>query len=348
MDANAGSDGTDGTDGRAPQSFFDAHSDIPNNVVEGRASGRTGVVAADFLPGMREGRIDVRVAALFVDGSHLPERPLRRALDMYAAFSRDVAETPALELATSADDLAAARSNDRHTFVLGMEGAEPLMGDLRLLDVFYDLGLRLLTLTHSRRNAAADGCFYEEKRSGTPGGLTEFGVDVVERLDELGVVLDVSHLNRQGFRDVVEFAPGPFVASHSNCTAVHDHPRNVTDDQIRAVADAGGVVGLTPVADFVDPEDPDLDDFLDHVDHAVSVAGVEHVGFGFDFFEYMAKHRPSWDEENPPFGGTCEGVGGDAEVPNVPPALRDRGYSDDEIERLCRGNFLELFRAVIE
>lgn len=345
MDKDADSDGTDE---QSPPLFFDAHSDIPNSVVEGRAAGRTGVVAEDFLPGMREGGVDLRVAALFVNSSHLPERPLRRALDMYAAFSRDVAETPGLELVTSADGLNAADANDRQSFVLGMEGAEPLQGDLRLLDVFYDLGLRLLTLTHSRRNAVADGCFYEEKRSGTPGGLTEFGIDVVERLDKLGVVLDVSHINRPGFWDAVEFASGRFVASHSNCTAVHDHPRNVTDDQIEAVADADGVVGLTPVADFVGPDDPDLDDFLDHVDHAVSVAGVEHVGFGFDFFEYMAKHRPNWDAENPPFGGTCEGLAGDAAVANLPPALRDRGYAEAEIKRLCRGNFLDVFRAVID
>ncbi len=325
---------------------FDAHSDLLSVVVRERAAGREGVIAEEFLPGMAAGGIDARVAAIFVDDEHLPEGALRRGLDAAVALRREVGSTDALALATTAADLRPDGAAE-HALVMGMEGAEPLRGDLAVLEAFHELGLRVLTLTHSRRNAAGDGCFYEPTRSGEPGGLTPFGVELVERCESLGVVVDVSHLNVPGFRDAIEVADAPLLASHSNCRALCDHPRNLTDEQLAAVAETGGVVGVMAVADFVAPDDPTLEDVLDHVEHAVEVAGVEHVGFGFDFFEYLAPYRAGWDPADPPFGGTAAGLGGDAAVAAVPAALRERGFDDDEVAALCRGNLHRVFEAVL-
>lgn len=325
--------------------YFDAHSDMLSNVTDERALGRRGVIADEFLPGMAASRIEYRVAAVFIDDSYLPEQALRRAITMIAALYRELETTDAIRLATAAPALD--RVNEQtHTLVLGLEGAEPLMGELSTLDIFHRLGVRLLTLTHSRRNAVGEGCFYDDRRTGTRGGITEFGLDVIERLDELGIVLDVSHLNQTGFWDVVEFVDYPFIASHSNCRAIHDHPRNLTDAQLKAIADAGGVIGLTPVAGFIGP-DPTIEDFLAHVDHAVDVAGVDHVGFGFDFYEYMAKHRAGWDPDDPPFGGMATGIESDAEVQNLAPALRDRGFDAQAVAKLTHENFLDSFQKIL-
>ena len=329
------------------QPVFDAHSDLLSVVVRERAAGHEGVVADRFLDGMRAGGVATRVAAIFVDDAHLPEGALRRGLDAAVALRREVAETPALSLATSAGDLRDGGADDGVTLLLGMEGAEPLTGDLAVLEAFHALGLRVLTLTHARRNAAGEGSAYEPTRSGEPGGLTPFGLDLVDRCAELGVVVDVSHLNAPGFWDAVDAAPGPLVASHSNCRALCDHPRNLTDEQLAAVAGTGGVVGVMAVADFVDPDAPTLDRLLDHVEHAVDVAGVDHVGFGLDFFEYLAPYRAGWSADDPPFGGHVEGLDGDADVAAIPTALRERGFDDDAVDRLCRRNFQRVVEAVL-
>ncbi len=328
--------------------YFDAHSDMLEFAIEERSIGKEAVLERDFLPGMAENNIDYRVAAISIPKQLLPEMALRRSLKMVALLHDAVDCTEELELATTSDDIATAPQSDAHTLIMGMEGAEPLQGEPDLLDVFHRLGLRLLTLTHARRNKLADGAFYTPRKTGTEGGITDIGVTVIERAFESGIVLDVSHLNETGFWDVIDIATEPIVASHSNCKAIQDVSRNLTDDQLQAVADTGGVIGLAIVGDFIS-DNPSLEDFLDHVDHAVDTVGIDHVGFGFDFADYLAKYRPSWDPENIPFGGTgVPRVEDDHEVKNLAPALRARGYTDEEVRKLTHQNFLGLFKTVLE
>jgi membrane dipeptidase len=328
---------------------FDLHSDIPYAVVRERATGRERVIADDFLPAMATGGIAGRVVAVYVDEAYLPELALRRALATVEAVRKEIEETEQLALATTAGDLDAAAERDRHALVLGMEGAEALKGDRSMLDTFYRLGLRVLTLTHSRRNAAGDGSFFAPTRSGTPGGLSAFGVEVVERANELGILVDLSHLNEPGFRDAIEFADGPVIASHSNCRALRDHPRNLTDDQLAAVADAGGVVGLTAVGRFLVEEggEPTVEDYLDHVEHAVDVAGPDHVGVGFDFVEYLRPFLSDAERARLPDPMPVEGLRGDAEVADLAARLSERGFGDDAIARILRDNSVRVLRTVL-
>lgn len=325
------------------QPVFDAHSDLPFRVVRERAAGRRAVVENDFVPGMRAGGITARVAAIYVDETYLPEKALSRALAVLSELREDVAESDGVELVTTGREL----GREEVSLLLGMEGAEPLMGDPRLLDAFYQSGLRLLGLTHSRRNAAGDGAPLSPGTRGTPGGLTATGIDVIERAEELGVVVDISHLNATGVEDALGVAERPLVASHSNCRALCDHPRNLTDDQIHAVAATGGVVCLTAVGDFVAETAPDLADFCDHVEHAVDVAGVEHVGLGFDFFEYLVEHLSSRERERLGEIGTVDGLDTDRSVAAVPAALRDRGLSDADVSAVCYRNLRRVFERIL-
>lgn len=336
-------------DGPHEFTCFDAHSDLLYSVVRERATGRTNVVEQDFLPGMRAGGIALRVAAVYVDAEYVPEMALRRGLGIVEAFHREIEETPGLRAAETAVDVrrGATADADDVTLILGMEGAEPLVGDLPLLDVFYRLGLRLVTLTHSRRNAVGDGAPFEPRPSGTPGGLSPFGVGLVERMGELGMVVDVSHLNETGFWDVIEVADAPVIASHSNCRALKDHSRNLTDEQIAAVAETGGVVGVNALQVYLGDDDPDLARVLDHVEHAVEVAGVGHVGFGFDFYGYNLDYMSAAEREYMIDVAPAEGLADDAAVAGLAPALLDRGFDRDDAERILQGNFVRVFEDVL-
>lgn len=325
---------------------FDAHSDLPYSVGRERALGRTDVVREDFLPAMREGGIEMRVAATSLDDDDVPETAVRRTLNLLAAMHGEVESTPELELAETAADVRRGTESDAVTLLLGMEGAEPLATDLSLLDAYHRLGLRILTLTHSRRNMVADGAPFHPRETGTAGGLSSFGVDVVERLDELGVVVDVSHLNEAGFWDVLEYADGPVVASHSNARALRDHPRNLTDEQMAALADTGGVVGVNALEAYL-AEDATVEDVLDHVEHVVDLVGVDHVGFGFDFYEYNLQYLSAAERERMIDVTAATGLEDDAEVSNLVPALRDRGFSDDQVAAVLMGNFARVFETVL-
>lgn len=325
---------------------FDAHSDLPFRVVREREAGRCGVLAEDFLPDMRAGGIDLRVASIYLDDAYLPEMALHRALAIISELYDDVSESEGVELATTAAELEQAGSGTDATLILGMEGAEPLMGDPRLLDAFYRSGLRLLTLTHSRRNAVGDGVPLSGSPPGTPGGLSETGVSVIQRADELGIVIDLSHLNQQGFDDAIAVCERPVVASHSNCRALCDHPRNLTDEQIREVAATDGVVCLTTVGSFLG-DSPGVEDLCDHIQHAVEVAGIAHVGLGFDFFTYLFEYLSEQERDRLGDISAAQGLEGDESVGKIVSALEERGFSGQEITAICHDNLLRTFKRVV-
>jgi len=326
---------------------FDAHSDVLYATVRERRLGNEGVIAEQFLPGMRAGGIDMRVAAVYLDAEEAREPAVRRGLGIAEAFHAEVEETDGLEAATTAADVRAGVDSEPVTLVLGMEGAEPLGGDLLVLDAFHRLGLRTLGLTHSRRNAAGDGAFFEPTPTGEPGGLSAFGVAAVERCGELGIVVDAAHLNEPGFWDVVDRAADPFVVSHANCRALRDHPRNLWDDQLRAIADAGGVVGINAVNAFLHDAEPDVGTVADHVEHAVEVTGPDHVGFGFDFYDYNLEYMSPAEREYMIDVATPAGLDGDADAGALTAELLDRGLDPDDVRGILKGNFVRVFEAVL-
>jgi membrane dipeptidase len=229
---------------------------------------------------------------------------------------------------------------------LSFEGADPIGNDLDLLPVFRDLGVRGIGLVWSRRNYIADGCFFSEKREGKKGGLTDFGVKVLEEASRLGMFIDVSHLNDEGFWDVMEFHEGPLIASHSNCRTLVHSPRNLTDEQIKAIAEKGGVIGMNAYAAFV-AEDyrtrrAGVEDLLDHLDHVVELVGVEHAGMGFDFCSGFDGFTSFVSGEK-----AYEVLDGHKDMALWVEGLLGRGYDAGEIGRILGGNFLDFFRRVL-
>ena len=229
--------------------------------------------ATHWLPKLRAGGVGVQVCPIYVEIEDLPELGLRRALAQAHAFHRAVRESAGdVAVVRSAADLDAL--DGRIGLLLALEGVEPLGYDPWLADIFWELGVRMVSLTWNRRNPFADGL-----GEVGDGGLSGLGCELVQRLAGLGAILDLSHASERTFADVLETAPeATVVVSHANCRAVVDTPRNLSDEQIRALAARDGVVGVL-AHPFVLAE-PTIERLVDHVDHVATLVGVEHVGVG--------------------------------------------------------------------
>ena len=324
---------------------LDAHFDLLTFVLEKRQKGEKSVIEKDYLPGLRAANVDVVISSLFVSDRFIPEMALRRALDMIAALHEEMAESPGLfSLCRNTAEIAAANARGEIAFLLSFEGLDPIGNDLSLLRVFYELGVRGIGLVWSRRNYVADGCFFDPVREGRKGGLTAFGVQVLDEAKRLGMYIDISHLNDEGVEDVFALYDGPVIASHSNCRALAPVMRNLTDDQISRLAERGGVMGMNACSVFV--ADPDAKavterDLADHVDHIRSLVGDGHVGFGFDFCDEIRDFAaPGPHREYDCIKGYGASVEFTAEL------LR-RGYGEDVVRSIMGGSFLAFLKQTI-
>jgi membrane dipeptidase len=328
----------------------DAHFDLLFDLGKRHALGDKQVIKDHYLPLFRKGGVDAIAGAIYVDDAYLPEMALRQALDQVSVFYQELqGASDVIQLCRSYEEIIEANEAGKVAIILMMEGLEPLFNDLGLLRIFYELGLRAITLTHSRRNYAADGCVYEEVPSGTAGGLTEFGVRVLKLSKELGIVVDVSHLNEVGFWDVMEFCQNPMILSHSNPKALCDVPRNVTDDQIKAIAEHKGVMCINSTSLMLDkdPEKVTLSRYIDHIAYVADLVGVDYVGIGFDFCEHMIAYLSDQEKARLPKFFAAPGITNHAEVGNVRRGLLERGFTESEVAKIMGENYLRVFKEVV-
>lgn len=286
--------------------IVDAHYDLLSDVYRLRKRGERKVIENFYLGDLKQAGVNVLICSLFVSDQYLPEMALRVALDQIGMLHCEIEESLGMfALCRDASEVRKAVEAGQTAFLLSFEGIEPIGNDLVLLRIFYELGVRFVGLTWSRRNYAADGCHFRAVTEGTTGGLTSFGVLLVEEAERLGMILDVSHLNDTGFSDVIKFSKRPFIASHSNSRSLCPVARNLTDEQIKELASRGGVIGLNNMLNFVFPkkqgqessakpipsvELPEgkepYEGLLDHAQHIVDLVGSDHLGFGFDLCEF--------------------------------------------------------------
>ncbi|MFT4040551.1 MAG: dipeptidase [Thermomicrobiales bacterium] len=283
------------------------------------------------IPRFREGGLTSQAMAIFIDSPHL-DRALHRTMEMIAWLRREAEENADFALVRSVADIERVKAEGITSGFLTFEGFESLECDLKLLEVFYDLGLRMASMTHSRRNFFADGT----QMGVRTGGLSKPGQQAVARMNELGIVIDLAHLNVPGCWEVVERSAAPVLLSHTSPgkyfpadpTASPLYPDILTDQSrplLDAIANTGGLVGI------IGYNQPDLAAFIDDIDYVVRAVGVDHVGLGTDFFGI----------ERAPTGFTTM-----AELPNLTLGLVERGYTDDDILKILGGNYLRVFRQV--
>lgn len=253
---------------------------------------------------------------------------------------------------TTVGEIEAAKASGRVGVVYAFQNAKAIEDDLRLLRIFYEMGVRLIQLTYNTRNYLGDGCLERHD-----GGLSDFGVAVVAEMNRLGIVVDLSHVSVRTSLEAIEASERPVVFSHSNCWSIVKNARNVTDEQIQAVAAKGGVVGLDVYLPHLSADldvAPTLDDLMRHVDHIVNLVGADHLGFGLDLGEgrTLAQYRelnfpvgpyPTWEQRQK---NKCRDIEGIEKFSNLTAALAARGYDDDDVRKILGGNFLRVFGAV--
>jgi len=312
---------------------------------------------ADELPGFWDGWDRAGVDAGCVTIGAFGERPFsfENAVRDLAEFTETFDAIPhRLIKATSADDVERAARDGKRAVILAFQNTTHFGDDLDRLALFHQLGVRIMQLTYNSRNLVGDGC---TERVQT--GLSAYGVEVVRRMNELGVLVDVSHCSDATSLDAIHVSERPVAADHAFCGSVVRHDRAKADDVARAIAERDGYFGVCVVPFFItDDPHPTLDHWLRHVDRAVELAGVERVGIGTDWGEdlppalvrvlndemlrmgFRDEHRVDW-------AATTEGFRTWGEWPNLTRALVDHGYSDDEVSGLLGRNFLRVFRAAV-
>jgi membrane dipeptidase len=345
------------------QRILIGHVDISQRLPDGQVD----------IPRLKEGGMRAPFFALWVPTYYKGSEAVRRTLDLRDAMQGVFDRYPdQIEMATTAGDLERIVKSGKIAAVLTLEGGHQIADDLAVLRMYQRIGIRAMTLTHFRNNNWADSSTDKP----THNGLTDFGKQVVREMNRIGMIVDISHVSDKTFYDALAVTTKPVIASHSSSRAISEIPRNMTDDMLKALARNGGVVGINFGAGFVNPKDaraimaningmaaqePNLtgqalddfaaqdyarenaplthvsaatiDDVVANIDHIAKVAGIDHVGIGTDF----------------------DGVGNDvpkgledaSKMPALAAALRKKGYSEADVEKVMGGNFLRVMKQVI-
>ena len=326
--------------------MVDTHNDLVLSITA-PGLGERGTFRHRWLPELRAGGVNVQVCPLYSD-PEIPEAHLRQTLRQIAALKREVELNPRdLAICRSGAEIDAALDDGKIALVIAMEGALALGPDESILEIFYELGVRMISFTHMGRTLLADGSGEDDAGSRLPRA----GVAVLREMDRLGIVFDVSHLSAAGVEHVLELATRPVIASHSAARALCDHHRNLTDDQLRGIAGTGGVIGLNLLACFIDPENATIDRVVDHYEHLVEVVGIEHIGVGPDFiadiFDDLYPTHADLSTEGLDPRLNVEDLHASRHLPNLTAALLRRGFTERDVRLILGENYLRVFREVI-
>ncbi len=326
----------------------DLHFDMPMDLYEKRD--RTNVLTTDFLSELEAGNIGVLGAAIYIEDRYMPEMGLRVALHQIARVYAEAEQCSRFAICKSYQEILHARKDRKIALLITMEGVEPLGIDLELLRVFYELGVRAIGLTHARRNAAGDGGIFAPSGS-TRDGLTGFGRDVVRQCEALGIIVDLAHISPAGFEDILAITTKPPIVSHTNARRYYDIERNTSDEQIKMIGERRGVIGINSILVSPNKEESTLDRYIDHIEHVVNLIGVECVAIGFDFFEFIYRQ---WSESarkelaakftTPHF---IPDLRNHSHARNLTRRLIERSFSDENIEKILRDNWMRIFRELL-
>lgn len=285
------------------------------------------------IPKMQEGFLDAQFLAAFLGQGKNDDASLQAAVektqqlissiyaevDKYKDFA-GVARTP--------EEAMALKAQGKKAFFIGIENGYGIGKDISNIKKFYDQGVNYLTLCHSYDNLLCNSSTHTEDEN---KGLTEFGKQVVKEMNKVGMMIDLSHASMGTFWDVMKYSKQPVICSHSGAKACYMHDRNLTDEQLKALAQNGGVIQICIFASYMSPDrtKTDVNDVVRHIDHCVKVAGIDHVGIGSDFDG----------------GGGVLGCAGDNDMIQITMKLLEKGYTEEQLEKIWAGNFFRVMKA---
>ena len=278
------------------------------------------------LPRLQEGGVKLQFFALCIEPEHKSCGALRRTLTLIEHFWRVMGNyNESVTVVQSSDDINTGLKQHKLSVILALEGAEALESR-EILHIFHRLGLRCVGLTWNHRNLLADGVGV----GASAGGMTELGREMVREMNKLGILVDASHLAPRGFYDLLEIAAVPIVVTHANAAGLCPHPRNLSDDQLRALRDTGGVIGINFYPPFVcEDGHADMNRLLDHFCYIAERFGTEILGIGSDF-DGISKAVTGLDDVS--------------KLPLVTAGLLKRGFTDEEVSMILGGNFLRVIQ----
>lgn len=282
------------------------------------------------LPRMQQGQVGLQVFSIFTMPYEAGHYGAVRSLQMMQVYRNDVAQRDDLVMVEQASDLDGMENGTKTLYgIFSMEGASPLCGDLKMLEVFYRQGLRAIGLTWNHRNELGDGLGV-----GSSYGLTAFGRQVITRMNELGMVVDLAHINEAGFWEALELSRDPVIVSHADAKALCGHRRNMSDAQLDALKAKDGFIGICFAPSFLnpDPTQASLDDVIRHIDYICERVGPRHVAFGSDYDGIETTPRGLEDV-------SC--------FPRVLERLEAMGYSAADRAQIAHGNVLRIYRQIL-
>ena len=304
--------------------FADCHNDLLLGVLHQKERGIADAFGDFWLPQLKTGNVVLQVLPVYVEEQFIGEGSLRRSMVLFeTAWQIAEKHSNDVTLCLSSGDITRAHSEGKIALVLAVEGAEAAGSSIEFFDLFFKMGVRLLSLTWNRRTMFADGV----GESDTGGKLTSLGIEAVVEMERIGMILDISHISENGFWHVAEVAKKPFVASHSSMHALQSHPRNLRDAQVKRIIDGGGFVSLNAFGAFLS-DTPTVSSMIDHVEYAINLAGERNVGFGFDFMKDLIT------QVDPVLGKTLVDVSKWPFVPGLDRPSDLATFGDALIERL--------------
>lgn len=276
------------------------------------------------------------------------EQGIEPHVRMLAHFRRWVLAHPnEYLLIESAHDVERAKASGRLGIVFDIEGANAIDDQVSMVGLYYDLGVRWMLLAYNLNNRAGGGCMDDDR------GLTEFGADVIKEMNRVGMVVCCSHTGERTVLDAIAASSAPVIFSHSNPRALHDHPRNIGDEVIRACAAKGGVICINGIGAFLGDDDTRSETVARNIDYAARLAGIEHVGLGLDFvfdqdelLEYLQARPEMFGRDAATLQKYACGFVAPEQMPEIASALRTLGYAPSDIARVLGGNLLRLAQNV--
>lgn len=307
--------------------IFDCHCDTAQYLLDEKVSLCRNQRHLD-LERMEEYDGYIQVFAAFIDQKNITVSPMKRCMDLLTKLRQEIEKSGRMILIRDQNDLLRASQGEGCGAILSIEGGEALEGNLAHLELYYRMGVRLITLTWNYANELADGIIEERG-----GGLTDFGKKAVSAMEKMGILIDVSHLSVQGFWDVAQMAKKPFMASHSCVKSLCRHPRNLDDDQIAFLVQHHGGMGINFYPLFLtEQEECRIDHLLDHMEYVMAMGGKHILGLGSDFDG--VSFLP-------------EGICGAESLAEIVFAMKKRGWSKEVQHAICFENFYRLFSQIL-
>jgi len=332
---------------------IEGHSDLMIDIYRRRQRGEKAVFLNKYAEKLRKGGVNVVILSTGGDSAFqntASDDHLWVTLKRIHALHKENDESrEVVSLCTNIREMEEALAADKIAMFMMIEGSRPLRDDLAMVELYYQLGVRSIQLTWNGRNLVGDGCGERD----TMGKLTRFGKAVVKEMNRLGMVVDVSHASESTFYSAAETSDAPIIVSHANARALCDHVRNLTDHQIKTVAEKEGVIGICFVDVFIDSKKPSLEKLLDHVDHMANLVGVDTISLGPDFIDYAldiflkdVKRAGEGTNYSLEFRLPDE-IRDVTTLPNVTRGLVERGYSEDDIEKILGKNLIRVYKQVV-